>query len=66
MVSQKVIKVGHSLAVTIPVDFCKTVGVKSGDEVKIDTAIEKGRICYHFPNSQQLLLLTGIFSKSKK
>ncbi len=63
---QKVLKVGHSLAVTIPSDFCKAVGVKTGTDVKVDTIIEKGIISYHFPDSQQQLLLTDLFGKPKK
>lgn len=59
-------KVGHSLAVTIPADFCHDLGIKSGDEVKVEASPEKGKVSLYFSGSQQLLLLQGLFSKTKK
>lgn len=63
---QKVMKVGHSLAVTIPSEFCREVGIKNGDEIKVVTVPEKGKISYYFTGSQQLMLLGDLFSKQIK
>lgn len=37
--SQKIIKVGNSFAVTIPRSFVNEVGFKSGDEVEVESDI---------------------------
>jgi antitoxin component of MazEF toxin-antitoxin module len=35
MTKQKIIKTGHSLAVTIPFDFAQLLGIKAGQEVEV-------------------------------
>lgn len=35
---QKVMKVGNSLAMTIPREFIKTSGVRAGDEIAVETS----------------------------
>lgn len=55
--AQKVIKTGNSLAVTIPVWFVKSSGIKVGDEVKVKMEPEKNRIIYYFAGTKQLPLL---------
>lgn len=54
---QKVIKAGNSLAVTLPSDFVKTIGIHPGDDVKVTPLPERGRIHYTFSGVKQLALL---------
>lgn len=63
--SQKVIKTGNSLAVTIPSEFVKLVGIRAGDEVKLEVESEKAKITYVFSGMQQLPL-SETFLKVKK
>ena len=57
----KVIKAGtHSLAVIIPADFVHTLGVKSGDEVIIQTDKDKGKVSVYFKGVMQLSLTSNI------
>ena len=37
---QKVIKVGNSLAVTMPSEFIKQSGLKSGDKILVETSMK--------------------------
>ncbi len=53
---QKVIKTGNSLAVTIPSDFVKLIGIRAGDEVKLEVESEKAKVSYFFSGMQQLSL----------
>ena len=64
---QKVFKTGNSLAVTIPSDFAKSVGVRSGDQTKVRLEPDKGKVTYFFSGAKQLPLLDTFFkSKVKK
>ncbi|MBL7078521.1 AbrB/MazE/SpoVT family DNA-binding domain-containing protein [Candidatus Shapirobacteria bacterium] len=45
---RKVIKTGNSLAVTIPHQFVKGVGVKAGDEVEFKINTSKSRLLLKF------------------
>lgn len=62
---QKIIKTGNSLAVTIPSDFVKTVGIKPSQEVKVKVELETGQIIYTFSGTKQLPLTTS-FSKRRR
>lgn len=64
--SQKVIKTGNSLAVTVPSDFVKSVGVRVGDNVKVETKVDKGEIIYFFSGAKQLPLLETLIKKKNK
>ncbi len=55
MAKQKVIKVGNSLAVTLPSRVVKNLSIKTGDEVEA-TQTEDNSITYNFINPQQLSL----------
>ncbi|MFC1627138.1 AbrB/MazE/SpoVT family DNA-binding domain-containing protein [Patescibacteria group bacterium] len=57
---QKVMKVGNSLGVTVPARFVKSVGVKSGDQVKVKTVLETGQIVYTFKGAKQLSLTSNL------
>lgn len=60
---QKVIKVGHSLAVVIPSRVTRIMGIKAGDKVDLHTRSEKGKVTLTFQGTLQLPLTT-ILQKS--
>lgn len=61
---QKVIRTGHSLAVVIPSNLVKVMGLKAGDKVKITGQTEKGKIILSFFGILQLPLSLGNKNKS--
>ena len=63
---QKVIKTGHSAAVTIPAEFIQMVGIKIGDTVDVEVHPETGKIICKFKGSYQLLLANDILKKNKR
>ncbi len=63
--SQKIFKTGNSLAVTIPVDFAKSLGIRSGDTVKVSPESDKGKITLYFSGAKQLLLSENFLKKRK-
>ncbi|MBU2577372.1 AbrB/MazE/SpoVT family DNA-binding domain-containing protein [Patescibacteria group bacterium] len=64
--TQKVIRTGNSLAVTIPSDFVKSVGIRSGDEVKLIIETDKGQITYVFSGAKQLPLSENFLKIRKR
>jgi antitoxin component of MazEF toxin-antitoxin module len=58
---QKVIKAGNSTAVTVPAKFVKSVGIKIGDTVRVETVPEKGKVIYSFKGARQLTLSQKLF-----
>lgn len=52
---QKVIYTGNSLAVTIPNNFAKVVGIKKGDSVRVEKRIDKGSLVFYFQGARQLV-----------
>ncbi|MDZ7586167.1 MAG: AbrB/MazE/SpoVT family DNA-binding domain-containing protein [Patescibacteria group bacterium] len=54
--SQKVMRVGNSIGVTVPSQFVKAVGVRVGDSVKVKTILETGQVIYTFQGAKQLSL----------
>ena len=54
--SQKVMRVGNSIGVTVPSQFVKAVGVRVGDSVKVKTILETGQVIYTFKGAKQLSL----------
>jgi len=65
MAKQKIIKTGHSLAVTIPFHFVQSLGIKPGQEVKVETQIEGGQIIYTFTGAKQFSLSQNFIKKGK-
>ncbi len=63
---QKLMKVGNSLAVTVPASFVKTVGIVAKSEVEVETIPEKGKIIYSFTGICQLPLLDSLKTSEKK
>ena len=55
MTKQKVIKVGNSLAATLPSRMVKNLSIKAGDEIEA-VQTEDNTIVYRFLNPQQLSL----------
>jgi len=53
------------LAVTIPSNFVKLIGIRAGDEVKLEMESEKAKVSYFFSGMQQLPLSEN-FLKIKK
>ena len=66
MGKQKIIRTGNSLAVTIPSDFVKTVGIKAGQNVLVNIEPETGRVIYSFSGTKQLALSQGFIKRKKK
>ncbi len=58
MSNQKVIKTGNSLAITIPAEFVKILGIKSGQIVQVCQNIGKGYLRFQFHANKQLPLLS--------
>ncbi|OGV88604.1 hypothetical protein A2Z41_01980 [Microgenomates group bacterium RBG_19FT_COMBO_39_10] len=58
MGKQKIIKTGNSLAVTIPSDFVRNVGVKAGQTVQVKVEPETGKVTYSFSGTRQLPLVS--------
>jgi len=54
---QKIIRTGHSAAVTIPAQFLKEMGGKIGDMVAVRLDGRRGRIIYSFFRRRQLSLI---------
>ena len=65
MTKQKIIKTGHSLAVTVPFEFAQSLGIKAGQEVEVMIEPETGKITYTFTSNKQLSL-SGSFIKRVK
>lgn len=57
--TQKVIRTGNSLGVTIPAKFAKVMAIKRGDQVKVQKRPDRGTLTFFFQGAHQL----GIFSK---
>lgn len=65
--TQKVIKTGNSLAVTIPSELVKVIGIRAGDEVKLEVESGQAKISYSFLGMQQLPLSESFLKvKSKR
>lgn len=62
----KVFRTGNSLAVTIPCDFAQSVGIKPGDQVKVEVCQEKGKVIYKFSGARQLPLSAEIIKKRRR
>ncbi len=66
MGKQTIIRTGNSLAVTIPSEFVKMVGIKPGDEVLVNIEPETGRVTYSFSGSKQLPLSQNFIKRKNK
>lgn len=66
MSKQKIIKTGNSLAVTVPSEFVKAVGVRAGGEVMVSLQPETGQVIYTFSGTKQLPLSQNFIKKKRK
>jgi antitoxin component of MazEF toxin-antitoxin module len=65
MAKQKIIKTGHSLAVTIPSSFARLLGIEAGQEVEVEIEQETGKAIYVFTGNKQLSFSSSL-AKAKK
>ncbi|MBM3205571.1 hypothetical protein FJZ41_01820 [Candidatus Shapirobacteria bacterium] len=65
MGKQKIIKTGHSLAVTVPSFFVRLLGIRPGQDVEVAVEQETGQVICTFSGSKQLPLSQN-FIKSRK
>lgn len=65
MGKQKIIKTGNSLAVTIPSDFVKTVGIKAGQTVQVKIEPETGKVTCAFSGTKQLPLASTLTKRRR-
>lgn len=63
---QTVFRTGNSLAVVVPSDFVKLLGVKPKDRVQVLSQPEKGRVIYKFSGALQLPLSSEILKKRRR
>lgn len=63
---QKVLQTGNSLAVVIPAQFIKDLGIRRGDNVNVVTLPEKSEMVVKFTQSKQLPLELSPKNKYKK
>jgi len=63
---QKVFRTGNSLAVVVPVQFVKLLGVKPKDNVQVLAQPENGRVIYKFSGALQLPLSQEILKKRRR
>ena len=66
MAKQKIIKTGHSLAVTIPSAFARLLGIKAGQEVEAKIEPETGQAIFTFSGNKQLPLSQNLIKPRKK
>lgn len=64
--AQKVIRTGNSVAVTIPSDFVKDLGIRVGDPVKVKLEKDKGRITFSFAGAKQLPLAESFLHQKRR
>lgn len=62
---QKVFRTGNSLAVVVPSEFVRLLGVKPKDKVKVLAEPQKGRVIYKFSGALQLPLSKEILKKRR-
>lgn len=55
---QKIIKTGHSLAITIPSEFVKIMGLRPGQNVHTRVDLIHARLTHAFNHAGQLSLLS--------
>lgn len=61
----KVIQSGNSLAVTIPKKFSQMVGIKKGDQVRIEKRPQNAKLIIFFEGAQQLVISENLLKSSR-
>lgn len=59
-------KIGNSLCVTVPAYFARTIGIKAGEQVKVETLPERGKVVYQFSNIKQLPLSNNFLRRRRR
>lgn len=54
------------MAVTVPSEFVKCMGIKAGDEVRSEVKFDKGEITYFFSGAKQLPLSENFLKIKRK
>jgi len=65
-VKQRIMKIGNSIGVTVPVDFVKAVGIKAGDTVEVKKRVESNEVIYKFSGVCQLPIATNFLKKRQR
>lgn len=66
MPKQKIIRSGNSLVVTVPSHFVQAIGIKAGQEVKVEVLPEAGQVVYTFSGTKQLPLSKNFVKKRRQ
>ena len=66
MAKQKIIRTGNSLAVIVPADFVKAIGIKPGQDVVVELHPETGQVVYTFSGTKQLALSQNFVKRRVK
>ena len=62
---QKIIKTGNSLAMTVPADFVKTVGIRAGQKVRVEVKPISNHFKIRNSGTRQLPLSTNLTRRRK-
>lgn len=54
------------MAVTVPSEFVKSMGIKAGDEARSEVKFDKGEITYFFFGAKQLPLSENFLKTKRK
>ncbi len=65
MPTQKILRTGNSLAITLPAKFIRTLGVKAGDKVEVSFSFDQTSVTYVFKEARQLSLSPKILKETK-
>ena len=63
--TQRVIRTGNSLAVTVPKKFARDLGIKKGDQVRVEKRPDRATLLLHFKGIQQLIISNSVFRSAK-
>lgn len=59
MNQQKIIKTGNSLAITLPSQLVKALGLRASDPVTVTISLDQTKISYTFDSARQLSLASS-------
>lgn len=60
MKTQKILKSGNSLCLSLPASLVKSLGLKPGDTVSVEVALDQSHIVYRFDQTRQLTLAVNL------
>ncbi len=59
MSTQKIIRAGNSLAITLPAHLVKALGLRASDPVSVTVSLDQTQISYRFDSPRQLSLTSS-------